>query len=268
MAYPQPSSNDAVLAGDKVFRLHTKLISAGDCYQSEQSGFAFAIGPDSDIANVNINYFDDTLDTRMNQITIGQDSPFVGLIDARNEPGAVYQPQGVQGRIIFSVADIVPVLFEVVGFPEPPENQVRISPVLDIIQYFTPPPSDIVAPRNDKEYFFAVGDTGAYTNDVLIFEIPFYGRSYADIFAFNVGGDAAGTIKIEGLRFGYGVADLFAPSTKELLTTTNLSSATVQHQVNARSDGMFDYLRVTIGNTGGAAGSLVELGIKVSDTAK
>lgn len=270
MGYPQPNSNQAVLAGDKVFRLQTRLVSAGDTYDSQQSGYGFAIGPDSDIANVVINYYDETQPpTNMNQVTIGAGSPYVGLIKARNEPSAVYLPQKTPGRIIFSIGDIVPVLLQPLGMPAPPSNEVQIAPVLDILQYLTPPPSGIVAPRNDKEYFFAVPPTGTYTNNVLIFDIPFYGRSYADIIAYRVSGGGGGTYKmqIDALRYGFGVADLAVPSIKSILANT-LIVGTLEQVVRAATNGMFDYLRVTIQSSGGSADDIIELGIRVSDTAK
>jgi hypothetical protein len=265
VGYPQPNSNQAVINGDTVFRLHTKLISAGDTYDSEQSGYAFAIGPDSDIANVNINYFDQTLPTRMNQVTIGTGSPYVGLIQARLEEGALYQPQGVPGRIIFSPGDIVPILLEVLGFPVPPENQVRVSPVLDIVQYLTPVTGSIVAPRNDRHYLFATGDTTNLTNDVMIYEVPFYGRSYACISSFlaTATTSSVSTMKIEGLRFGYGISDVFDPNATTIYATGNLATK----EINAATDGFFDYLRITIGNTPNPDG-LIILDIKTSDTAK
>lgn len=272
MSYPQPNSNSTVLAGQQVFRLRTTLLSAGDTYDSQQSGYGFAIGPDSDIANVEINYYDDTQPTRMNTVTIGAGSPYIGLILARNEKDTVYQPSGVQGRIIYSIADIVPVQNQLTadgGFGPPPDNVMRVSPILDILQYLSPPPDNISAPRNDRTYFFVVPDTAGLASTVMQFEVPYYGRNYASISAFNLMGEASGTIKIEGLRANYGVDQVFKPlSTKQLLGTTNLASGTIIHEVLASTDGQYDYLRVTIGNTTGAAGNLVSVDIRMSDTAK
>ena len=70
MSYPQPSADQYAIKGYQFFRLNTLLTSPGDIYQSQQSGHAFAIGPESDISNVNVAYFDDQVPNFMAQTVI------------------------------------------------------------------------------------------------------------------------------------------------------------------------------------------------------
>jgi hypothetical protein len=150
MGYPQPSSNRYAVGGAKYFRLLTPLTSPGDIYESEQSGHALALGPQSDVANINVAYFDDQVPTFVNQTQLGPRRSFVGRIDARNTD--TYAPTNRPGRVFFWPADLYdPSYVPLLGGSA---SQVTfITPVLDVIQYFSPQPS-MVPTRNDKTFRF------------------------------------------------------------------------------------------------------------------
>lgn len=262
MSYPQPNPDLSVQTGQKIFRLRTQTISPGDTYDSVQSGFAFAIGPDSDIANVAIYYYDDALKpTFMNQAAISPGAPFIGEIDVRNE--AVYQPSGIPGRIIFSLLDVLPLAI-------PPAQSVWtaglgtiiIPPILDIVQYLTPPPGNIPSVRNDRNYFFSFPKL--VPNFPIILRVPYYGRTFADV-SFNGTGDL--TIHaINGLKFGPGLGNGLNPdSITPLLTTTNPATDPYPFQVNSKPNGMFDYLEFQI-QSKGPGNTSTEVYITLSDT--
>lgn len=170
MSYPQPSSTDPVLAGQTFFRLKTQLVSQGDIYESEVSALGFALGPDSDLANVRLNYFDESAPGSVASAIISSDRALVGRFDARND---VVLPSGSRGRILISPADYYNP-FYVPVFTSANSQTQFIAPVIDVIQYFVSPPS-LTPQRSDRtvrlQYLRPTGINGA---SMVIF--PAYGR--------------------------------------------------------------------------------------------
>lgn len=197
MSYPQPSSLIPMLESQDYFRLTTPLTSPGDTYESEVAGYAVAIGPDSDIARVNVAYFDPQASGSMRQIVVGNRSPFLGRIAPRMSQ--TYPNSGnLPGRILFTIADMVP-QFNQAPFSDTPNRQTVI-PQLDLIQYFTPQQS-LPMVRNDRSYFFHTQPvTGV---DSFTLNLPFYGRAWGSI---SVEGLATDEIEISGLRVSLGPA--------------------------------------------------------------
>lgn len=189
MTYPQPSANQYAVDGAGFFRLNTRLVSPGDIYESEQSGLAFALGPQSDISDVQIAYFDDQArPSFMNQTSVSADRSFVGRLEARNE--SKYAPSGRQGRILFWSNDLFDpaiVINPAIIATDPP---TIIQPQLDLIQYFNNPPS-LVPQRADKEFNFQQIQTDIAQQRPTIV-VPYYGRKYCMIDVSNASGDIFG----------------------------------------------------------------------------
>lgn len=233
MSYPQPNSNQPVLQGQDFLRILTPLASAGDIYQSEQAGYVFQVGPDSDIARVNVTYFDPSLPSFTNNIVISNKTPFYGRLDARNTD--TYQPSGVPGRILFSPADIIP-------------NSVAsaiavdvIQGVFDVIEYFTP--RTISPLRNDKDYFFYDLNYSAGGYEVYI---PSYGRSYVEVQARDPNTTGA-SIQVDGFKWGLGSSSTQVTS---LLASVAIGAGQ-QAIINSAAKGFFDHIRVKwTGGTG------------------
>jgi hypothetical protein len=245
MSYPQPSSNAAVTGGQNIFRLQTSLVSPGDIYQSEQSAFAVAVGPNSDIANVLVNYYDETAPGFMNSLLVGSRTPFSGLVLAQNDK--VYKPSGLPGRILFSVADFIPQI------PSAQADQI-VPPVLDLIQYLSPPPVGIPTVRNDRNLYFQDYPTGGASYRLMI---PYYGRVFASLlFGQSAGGES---VKVEGCNF----FDAISQTPTTLVPVTALAAGNVSKIVKSSVDGMFDYLRITIS---GGTGINIRTFVKLSDT--
>lgn len=176
MSYPQPDANQYALGGYQFYRLQTPLTSPGDIYQSTQSGHGFAIGPESDVSRVNIAYFDDqALPSFVNTVSISNRRAFVGSIFARNE--ASYAPANRPGRILLWPSDNYDPSYIPSGFAPASQTLTFISPVLDVIEYFSPQAS-LAPQRNDKTYKFqGIPNNGASGWIV----IPYWGRRSATI---------------------------------------------------------------------------------------
>lgn len=212
MTYPPPSSTQPVLQSGDYYRLLTTLASPGDVYDSEESGYGVAIGPLSDIARVNVAYFDDTAPSKMRIVQVTNKAPLIGRINARpvvNYGMPDFPPAGAnslagtppevppRGRVLFSLADNVP-QFNVAGSNSTMFTVGTQPIVLDLIQYFQPP-AVLPTLRNDKKYYFDRVPTSGITNYTI--NLPFFGRAWGQI---AVSGSATQQVAIFGLRFGIG----------------------------------------------------------------
>jgi hypothetical protein len=186
MTFPLPSSSVVSVTSSQAFwNLHTKIESSGDIYESDVAGLAFAIGPDSDVAQVKVSYFDPNEADKLNEQIVSVDRPFVGRIEPNlNERYAT----GQLGRMFISLLDVIPTT----GFipPSGATNQsVQIAPaVVDLIQYTTTEPN-ILSGRPDKVFRYdTTGEQASwpFATNPFWFIIPFYGRRFAQVVVKNL----------------------------------------------------------------------------------
>lgn len=276
MGFPQPSANDYALSGQDTFRLNTLLSSAGDLYESEQSGHAFALGPDSDISKVNVAYFDSQAEPSfMQQLAISPRRAWSGRIDAQNKQG-LYMPSKVPGRILLWPDELYNADYLPTGFDPVTQTIQWIVPVLDVIQYFKPQ-SALQPSRNDKSYQIQnFLNTVAETHIM----VPYYGRRYFMIEATNFTA-ADFTIRVFGLNFAITDSQVTNTNQDKALAFQIIgagappeptiiigNASAVGHNINvpdtATFTGRFDYLRVVVvGPTVGAQQTPIR--ITVSD---
>ncbi len=175
MAFPQSSAVLAVLNGQEYWRLFTPLVSSGDIYESEQSGRAFVIGPQSDVAQVGVTYFDPQTQTNANCVSISVDKPLIGRLDAL---GTQQYQSGDQARLLISTNDLLPPP----GF-RPPSAAVTdtvqtVQPRIDLFQYLSVEP-DHIPPRANRVNLFESLPGAATTGHWFL--VPFYGRRFAEV---------------------------------------------------------------------------------------
>lgn len=195
--YVQPDSNQYALNGYKFLRLKQALASAGDIFESEQSAHAFALGPDSDISQVNIAYLDaQASNTFMSQMTLTPQRTFEGEIIAFNQT-KTYAPSKRPGRILIWPAEIYDPTWRPSGFTPNADRLVYESPLIDIIQFFQESPQ-ISSVRADKTYYYDILPFGAGNCYVAI---PFYGRRYASLVMENTDDANSGTFQLHGVNF-------------------------------------------------------------------
>lgn len=255
MSYPQPNSNSPVLLGQGFFRLTTPLISQGDIYESQQGAMAFAVGPNSDISQVGLSYFDDTVpNTFMGQAQITPERLFSGAVYARNEPNALYQPSGRQGRILIYPTDIWDPNYIPAGFGIG-DLLFLTAPVLDVIQYFSAPP-DVAPQRSDRSIQMQEVAIGAGTTYMVF---PYYGRGYAYL---SFGNHSGGAITWGAFGINFTFENASDPATpvaqqKQIRAPAAVADgATADQVVKSSSDGVFDALLLTFAGTTGAPVSL------------
>ncbi len=241
--FVQPNSDLAVLKGYKFFRLNTLLSSPGDIFESKQSGHAFAIGPDSDIANVGVAYYDEQVDTFVNQAVITPNRPWLGRLDARNEQ--VYMPAQRPGRLLFWSNDLYDPAYTPTGVGVG-DVVVNVPPRLDVIEYFTPQSSPPPT-RPDRTFFYQ--ELPLPANDLYLL-IPYYGRKSASIRIIN---QTAGDLTYTIYGVNYFANDNSPHSALETpivgtigAPTTIATGAQIFKLITERVDGMFDTLMLVL----------------------
>lgn len=257
--FPQPNSNDPALQGQTQFRLYTQILSPGDIYESEQSCHAIAIGPNSDLNNVNVIYFDpipkSILDgaglpvrdeSMVGSLVVSPDRPFIGRIDVRMDAPGRYPITGQPGRILFAAADIVDPLWKdangIAG-----DGYIYQAIYLDIIQYFQPP-SSLTPQRSDRVYSYQYFDEGTdpLVNDAYLV-IPAYGRK-SGFFSFINRGITPHDVEIIGVNF----ATTSRTPSGAIQTSVYLGAMAVdgsdEYQYDSSVDGSFDLFALRVAN--------------------
>lgn len=257
MTYPQPDPNRYAIGGQPFFRLNTTLISDGDIYESEQGASGFAIGPDSDISKVVIQYFDDQVDRYMNQVAISASRPFAGNIVSRND--AAYAPSGVPGRILLWPDELFDVSWRPPDYDPGAWRLDFERPTIDVVEYFSQ--VGLQTGRNDKQYqydelAFPSLSVGGFWGLAL----PFYGRKYAHVLMTNRTGNNVTNYAIVGVTFGQRGQ---ATERDLLAAATVANNATSSKVIKASVDGMFDYLFIRMGSASAAVGGNYAANLRV-----
>lgn len=276
MSYPQPSSESAVINRSGFFRLVTPLVSDGDIYESAVGANTIMLGPESDISKVNIGYYDPSQANRMSIATCDAQRPFVGPVSAFGDPQSLYTPSNVQGNLLFWPTELWNPNFSpflIVDLFNSNNYRVDyVTPVLDIIQYFGPPPAT-PPQRTDKTYRwerlpFTINNPSLDGNAIMV---PYYGRKYASISFMNLT-DASITFAVYGVNFGYNTPNITSQMVEIVAETVVAPNpfVTTSGIVRASVDGMFDALALMFYNystTPLVPTGTVNLRVTVSDNA-
>lgn len=266
--YSQPNLDNFVRGSFAFGRIKQFLTSAGDIFESSQSAKAFALGPDSDIARVNVAYVDPisqklldyvgSIASNMAMVTITPERGFSGFVPSLNN-SATYTPGLAPGRILMWPSDLYDSRFLPSGYSAVNDTLVREDPVIDIIEYFEDVPS-LQTARSDKQYVY---DTLPFGADDCFVMIPVYGRRRATIVAQAI--TQACDMTLKGVNFR--LNDPTSVTFPEIqLDTDNIAAGAVVRQLyNAETDGAFDFLILQFSPT--VAGTSVNLRVTTTDKA-
>lgn len=252
MSFPQPQPTPYVVNNYQFFDINTPLSCPGDIYESNQGGHMFCVGPQSDIANINMAYFDDqAAPSLLRQTTISPTRSFVGEIYARNE--SRYAPADRPGVILYWPADIYDPNFRPRGFSTDDDSIEFVAPQFNVIQYFAPV-SSLVPQRIDKEFTFQ--NYIVPTGGVLYLVIPYYGRKYCYINFTNRNATSANTFGISAVNYAITQDDGSNPyhqqTTIHAPASVSANGGTVTQIVKAGTQGMFDALVFSLTQSGPA----------------
>lgn len=171
-------SNNSVLRSQEFYRLKQTIRSPGDIFEIDVSTKAIYIGPDSDISEVALQYYNPDLPDAIETAVVAVNGPFVGRLDAMlaSKIPTLNQP----GRLLVSPVDIVDPTYSFDLFT--PQREEHIPVTLDLMASLTPLP-DIPAVRADRTLRLpsvpwtmgrTVDDDGDNGSTSLF--IPIYGR--------------------------------------------------------------------------------------------
>lgn len=192
--YPQPKSSITVLNNQEYFRLFTELQSNGDIYEIDTSAKGLVIGPNSDVQNVRVYYFDEQAPyNKVNSALVSVSDPWIGRINAlmdRNYP----DPES-RARILVTSEDLIPDIDQTwtsIGNPQVEFNPIDLAvvnrPYIDLLCYHSTPPALPIA-RAERKWVYApiINDRGD-TSGISWYLFPHYRRKY---FSMRVGSLAA-----------------------------------------------------------------------------
>jgi len=248
VAFPQPDSAKYVTSGSDFFRLRTPLSSPGDMYESLVSGLAMSLGPESDIANVNVAYFDAQAPNFMQFTQISQARCFTGRLDANNP--SKYSPSQRPGRVLIWPDDLYDPNYRPRSFSALTDAIQFISPVLDVVQYFSDP-GTLTPSRIDKEYQFQ----NYILTGTLYIVVPYYGRKFCYVNFTNRNSVQPNTFGILGVN--YAITNNASPNPYHQETVIHspaavAAGAAVTVRITAASNGVFDALVFSVNNNGPA----------------
>lgn len=259
-ALQKRQSDQAVLGGQEFFRLFQKLESAGDIFEINTGTKAMSVGPQSDLANYSVNFFDAQSSDSIDEVNVSVDNPMIGRLDAllaTKYPTA----SGLPARILIKPRDNIdlnylPSTFSVHGGPVQSDFvAARPIPRIDIFSYLSDPPT--LAPLRDDRLFSFPFATTLTSPTTAFYILPYYGRRFAHFNFQNLYGASAitYTIDILGVNIlpGKQNSDGLVPGNSKAIETPLGGGSIVVPQggnsskvITAATDGMFDMLSIGI----------------------
>lgn len=183
-------AEQSVLRQQEYYRLKREVQSPGDIYEIDASTKAVYIGPDSDISEVKVQYFDPNAPNSVETAVVSINGPFVGRLDSmlKTKVPTTSQP----GRLLVSPVDIVDPSYQVVySGARQPMRQFLIPPQIDLMAALSPLP-DIPQVRADKTFRYpsvpydTVLNADPDTDGATIVLVPIYGRRLATVTVHSV----------------------------------------------------------------------------------
>lgn len=130
MALQNAQSSQSVIDGKEFFRIKQELQSSGDIFELDTSSNAIYVGPDSDIAEMCVTYFDKRQPTGLATARISPGAPLVFRVDASN--AQTVPSTGQKARILISPADLIDNEYTTPAIVQP-EEYIRIKPKIDVV---------------------------------------------------------------------------------------------------------------------------------------
>lgn len=196
---PTNQAVQAVLRSQEYWRLKQIVKSPGDIYEVDESALAIYIGPDSDIAEARIIYFNPDEPTGMESAVVSVNGPFVGRIDSL--PITKVPSTGQPARILVSPVDIVDNNYSP---PSLAQRKFNIPALIDLVVAVKRLP-DIPSVRADRTLRFpgvpynTLGSPPSNDGSTDLI-VPIYGRRMVTVSV--IGNGILGTVSLVNLLPG------------------------------------------------------------------
>lgn len=281
-------SETAVLSGGSFFRLKQPLQSPGDIFEVDSSAAAVYVGPDSDLTEYRLTYYDPQQPTQLQTADISVNGPFVGNLSALLDTKV--STTGQKARLMAQVIDLYQPTFqrEFTIPPFAPARSILIPPVVDLIWSFTPDMPEIPNVRADRTIRLSrvpfLGNGSGDETDILV---PTYGRRMVTIqitAVVQVSITLYKVIFLPGLTSGLtpqviqqspfvagGVPGLPIQRSFVLRASNDVAQVFRSDAITSEETpisgviGMTDYLLISVAGTAPGASVLNDLFIKLSD---
>lgn len=269
MTFPQSVADQFAINGFQFWRLNTPLSSMGDLYESAQGALAFALGPNSDIANFRVSYFDEMRAGGVGTILLSPDRSFVGRVDARNEVSYI-ESVARAGRVLISVDDIYNTAWRPADFDD--DTWELVPPELDVIQYFINPPS-LIPQRSDKTFRFQYLQPPINGAKRTFIGVPAYGRKSGTISIKNYTASTIANVGVFGVKFfltSNALGTTYSVAAEGTISAPADLAGFGQRlvQFTSQTQGGWDYIYIGLGGDitkPYVAGSIVPISITLSD---
>jgi hypothetical protein len=253
MANPQTQASSQVLRGQEYWRLKEELTHAGQIFEVDNSAKAIAIGPESDIHEAIVAYYDPDKTpslVELGNITVG--SPWIGRLDALL--AETYTTADELARLfVYAKPNVVSVFTVAAG-------KIRvINPVLDLFVY-TAEPEQVPMERAVRRITTVAWGTGGHA----YIYAPFYGRRLCSVNLRNGAGDLNGALTLEAIRFATPIVNI--QRQVDVDAFAGVAGETVRLDFSTDDDGPYDLVRLHIvGNTDPSAALACDVAFDMID---
>jgi hypothetical protein len=261
-------ASKAVLNGQEVFRFNQLINDGGDIYEFDSGSKGFVVGPQSDLAQYRINYYDDQEPDKIGESVVSVDNPLLSRVDALLD--REYPSAKIPGNILVSPVDFIDPGWKPAGWrnyvdPFTAFDSLACYPSLrvDLISHLKDP--GVVSPRrDDRIYRFSRFGGAAVAGSLGWYFIPMYGRRFYECLFHHHGDVGTYTFNFYGVTLSPGVQDSVGSTdpgeTKAIMVPlvanqTVTQGNTMRRIFTADTEGMYDLIIFSIeGDTGLADG--------------
>ncbi|MBT8453017.1 MAG: hypothetical protein KJO40_13695 [Deltaproteobacteria bacterium] len=262
MALQRDTASNRVQRSQDHWRLFQQIESSGDIFEIDESLKGVAIGPDSDVAEVLLSYYDPAQPQAVEQLSVAVGNPFEGRIDALM--GTEYPQTQSPARILASLGDLIDNAYVPHAWwpgdpeaepPEAPDTITYATTFVDLIGYFDKK-AEQARVRSDRKILFSRYSGMPSGAQAAWYVVPAYGRRYCRALFVNNVATAPTPYSVDidliGVRLGQGLNSSGGNSSGEVLigsqagitgiTGSNVTGSSGQVIYRSSLHGLFDLL--------------------------
>jgi hypothetical protein len=250
------TASNRVQRSQDYWRLFQEIQSSGDIWEIDESLKGVAIGPDSDVSEVILSYYDPAQPEGVEQLSVAVGNPFEGRIDALM--GTEYPKTQSPARILISLGDLIDNAYVPNNFNSGEEvtgDQITRAPAfVDLIGYFDKK-AEQARVRSNRKILFSRFQGVPQSGVRSYYIVPSYGRRYCRaMLVNNVSALPPYTIALRllGVRLGKGKNSSGGNSAGEIvigthppisgIVGTNITGDSGQIIFRSSLHGLFDLL--------------------------
>lgn len=231
--------SQSIRQNQELFRIREEYRN-GDRYSLDGASLALALGPDSDLSNIVVEYLDPQKGQVPQKLNIAAGAAFMGRLDARLDESFKTGPNDI-GRIMVYSNDVV---FDAAAFSGIGDIETLdvIKPIFDIVAY-TKEVNQVPIKRAPKRYSRnIVLGPGSVTYRLYV---PTFGRKRVTVTtSLDVGAGLTPEISIGGLNSKFPVNSSNSTTSTTLLALETVPNGIKQHVFDSATVGEFSYYTI------------------------